>query len=55
MRTCRKCWYPIEPVPGFPGEYVVVSDDTGDGLSYCPPDPDARKVSRHIPAREERP
>lgn len=48
--TCKKCRCPIEPVPGHPGEWVVMgTGTTADGLSYCPPNPDAGKVGSHQP------
>jgi hypothetical protein len=51
MKTCRKCHYPIE----HNGQaWVVVSDDSGNGLSYCPPNPDAAKVGKHVPAKAEK-
>lgn len=58
-RTCRKCGSTIELVrnasgPNSPDAWVVVSNDTGDGLTYCPPDPDAAKVGDHLPAAAAR-
>lgn len=47
-RTCRKCKCSIALVAG---EWVVVDPETtADGLSYCPPNPDADKVGKHVPA-----
>jgi hypothetical protein len=47
-RTCRKCRLTIAWIGG--AWVVVDTGTTADGLSYCPPDPDAAKVSYHSPA-----
>lgn len=51
VRTCRKCQATIAPAGG--GEWVVTGTGTsGDGLSYCPPDPDASHHGKHQPAAQ---
>ena len=43
--SCRKCKLNLERVGGGSGMWVVAdTGTTADGLSFCPPDPDARKV-----------
>lgn len=52
MTTCRKCKLPIEHIGGA---WVVIDPaTTADGLSYCPPDPDARNVGSHVPVKESK-
>lgn len=50
-RTCRKCGSVI----AFIGGAWVVQDreTTADGLSYCPPNPDADRVGSHQPAAKK--
>jgi hypothetical protein len=52
-RACRRCGTPIALIDG-----VWVSTDytsTAGGLSYCPPDPDADRVGKHMPRRVDSP
>lgn len=44
-KTCTKCGSQVAAV----GDALVVVDPatTADGLSYCPPNPDAPKVGNH--------
>ena len=52
-RICRKCGLSIQ----FIDDVWVVMDTqtTADGLSYCPPDPDARgPFGNHVPSRRVR-
>jgi hypothetical protein len=47
-RTCRRCRLPIEPIAST---WVVTgTGTTADGLSYCPPNPDAASHGVHRPA-----
>ena len=47
MRYCRKCRCPICYIGGA---WVVIDPSTtADGLSYCPPNPDAPKHGVHVP------
>ena len=54
-QTCRKCKLPIVEIttPGAGKDWVVVdTETTADGLSYCPPDPDARvQFGKHVPQK----
>lgn len=47
-RDCRKCGYPIERSGTA---WTAISGDTADGLSYCPPDPDAARHGVHQPRK----
>lgn len=50
VRTCRKCTATIARAGE---EWVVTGTGTsGDGLSYCPPDPDAACHGKHLPAAQ---
>lgn len=53
---CRRCHYMLVGFKGPNGymEYAVVSNDTADGLTYCPPNPDRDKVGKHAPARRSK-
>jgi hypothetical protein len=51
-RRCLRCGHPIERIGG--AWVVVGTADAADGLSYCPPDPDADRVGNHVPARAGR-
>lgn len=46
-RTCRKCRLAIELIGGT--WIVMGTGTTADGLSYCPPNPDAAHVGEHQP------
>lgn len=49
---CAKCKLPIEwfGVGEHDGAWVVNDPETSaDGLSYCPPDPDAVSIGDHRP------
>lgn len=49
-RRCRKCRIRIM---WMGGAWVSIDpDSSGDGLSYCPPDPDAPRHGVHQPAVE---
>lgn len=59
LHTCVKCRLPIKGVGVYwQGTRTYVVTDTGtpaDGLSYCPPDGNARARSRvgpHVPAEK---
>jgi hypothetical protein len=48
--TSRRCVYCDQPIKLVDGAWVVMgSGTTGDGLSYCPPDPDREPVGAHYP------
>ncbi len=46
---CKKCKCIIERVEG--GWVTVDPGFTSDGLGYCPPNPDARRVGYHEPKK----
>ncbi len=46
--TCRRCGQPIEQIGG--AWVVTGTGTTADGLSYCPPDPDADPAGVHEPS-----
>lgn len=52
QRRCRKCGLTIEWIGR--AWVVVDTDTTADGLSFCPPDPDAGRVGNHVPLWQER-
>lgn len=49
VNACTRCKCRIQ----WTGEAWVVIDDnsSADGLSYCPPDPDANRHRDHTPRR----
>lgn len=47
--TCRKCHLPVVHAGG--AWVVEGTGTTADGLSYCPPNPDAARVGDHDPGR----
>jgi hypothetical protein len=49
-RQCRRCHCPIARVGN--AWVVTGTGTTTDGLSYCPPDPDAPRVGSHAPRAE---
>lgn len=55
-RTCRHCGIAIQALPvtrqvdSLVVWVAVDPETTADGLTYCPPDPDAAKVGDHRPA-----
>ncbi len=49
--VCRRCGNPIEQINGVWA--VVDYTTTAGGLSYCPPNPDAARVSTHIPRKRD--
>jgi hypothetical protein len=52
-RVCRRC---ASPIVLAGGAWVVQGTGaTADGLSYCPPDPDAARNRNHAPAAPQRP
>lgn len=51
LYTCAKCRMPIQYFRSNGDVYWVVTESstTADGLSYCPPNPDARRHGSHRP------
>jgi hypothetical protein len=48
--TCRNCGCLLVPIGN--NEWAVTgTGTTADGLSYCPPNPDAVKVGKHRPRK----
>lgn len=51
---CRKCGATIAPVRDNVW-MVVNTNTTGDGLTYCPPNPDhTGRFGEHVPTKENR-
>jgi hypothetical protein len=50
VRTCRKCRAMVR----WTGDawMVVETETTADGLTYCPPNPDAARVGIHVPLKD---
>lgn len=54
LPICKRCKLPIAHLDGFT-YYVDGSGTTGDGITYCPPDPDfAGEFGEHNPYVDNR-